>query len=62
MSELTALRIANALIQIKRQKPYLRVGQILLNAAGSGLEVFYMSDVELAERLEDALKGRESDE
>jgi hypothetical protein len=44
-------RIVNALTLLKAKSPYLRVGQLLITAAGKK-DLFYMSDEELAEAVE----------
>jgi hypothetical protein len=43
-------RILNALTLIRAAQPHLRVGQILVNAAGA--DPFYRTDADLADALE----------
>jgi len=47
-------RILNAVVLIKAQKPYLRVGQIIANAAP---DAFYLTDDKLADALEVMSRG-----
>jgi hypothetical protein len=47
-------RVVNALTILKAKKPYLRVGQILVNASGE-TDPFYISDERLADALESLL-------
>ncbi len=49
-------RIVNAVVMIKLRSPYLRVGQIIANAA-EGREVFFVADSVLADSLETYVRG-----
>lgn len=50
-ASMTFFRILNALTLILAKRPYLRVGQVLVNASGV-TDLYYMKDEDLAEALE----------
>lgn len=51
-------RVMNALTLLKAKHPYLRVGQLLANAAGASLK--YVSDEDLASSLEALVANKPS--